>query len=601
MAIQILSPDVVNQIAAGEVLERPANLLKELIENSIDAGATQIEIDLDDGGRYVRIQDDGSGMEKEDLEKSTLRHATSKIQNFSDLWSLSSYGFRGEALASVAAVSQMTIQSRTPQKKQGLVFRTEFGKPHEIIEQSAEVGTTITIEKLFENVPARLKFLKSESAEITQMIKMIKAFALSHPEVAFKVRSKNILKLFYPKSKSYLERTQVVLEEAELFEAQTNGSQSVRALFSSPQNVNRTAQNIWIFVQKRWIQDRALQKAILDSYQNLLMHGEYPSAVVHLDCDPQSIDVNIHPTKSQVKFQDPSNAFRNVYYTLRDALEKAPWLKNLFESTANPAETEFSKLQNASSVQNAVESYSQNNQTDFAPYSNSFSSAQFKTKSIEIPNAASPQQDHDYQPTIKGVGLDPHWGNLQVLGQLNQTYILAQSRTAMFLVDQHASHERVMFEKLMKSWKNNQFEVQNYLLPLTIDLSSDKMESLLKFQDDFKKMGIELEPSSLETVSVYSAPSFIKEKALSEAITQMAQDILDMGGGFQLQKKIADVFATMACHSAIRAGQALSNEEMTELLKQMDEFPLSSFCPHGRPVFKQITFYELDKDFGRIV
>lgn len=599
MSIQILSKEVINQIAAGEVLERPSNLVKELIENSIDAGSTEVELDIDLGGKFLKIQDNGSGMNKVDLNLSLNRHSTSKLKNFSDLWSLKTFGFRGEALASAAAVSQMSIVTRKSGEKAALQLKSEFGNQSDVHEVGGDFGTQITVEDLFTNVPARLKFLKSDSAEVTQIMKVVKAFALSHPDVAFKVKQKGVLKAFYPKAKSHLERALSVLEVSELFENTRETSQmKAHVIHSSPNTVSKTSQNIWIFVQKRWIQDRGLQKAILDSYRNLLMHGEYPFAVLHLDCDPQIIDVNIHPAKSQVKFQDPGMAFRIVHGATRDSLEKAPWLKNMFENAVDDR---------ASGVEQAVHNYYQNT---FQSDSVGFHQAQFKQKTYDMTSLDAPivapqttyaQVMPQPQANLEGVGADPMWGGLQVLGQVNLTYILAQSRHALFLVDQHAAHERVNFEKLMKSFKNNQFEVQNYLLPLNIDFETDKFEALLNLQGNLKKIGIEIEQAGPTTISVNSAPTLVKEKALVEILTKMAEDAFDQGDSYSLEKRISDVFATMACHSSVRAGQSLSNEEMKELLIKMDEFPLSSFCPHGRPVFKQLSFRELDRDFGRIV
>ncbi len=612
MSIQILSKEVINQIAAGEVLERPANLVKELVENSLDAGATEIEIDLDIGGKFLKIQDNGSGMSKEDLNLSLNRHSTSKLKDFSDLWSLKTYGFRGEALASAAAVSQMSIVTRQKNAKSALQIKSDFGNQSDVFEIGGDHGTQITIDELFSNVPARLKFLKSDSSEVTQIMKVIKAFALSHPQTTFKVKQKGVLKAFYPKTDSLLSRTLNVLEVTELFEnTRENTQMKAHAIHSSPNLVAKTSQHIWIFVQKRWIQDRGLQKAILDSYRNLLMHGEYPYAVLHLDCYPQLIDVNIHPAKSQVKFQDPGMAFRMVHGSVRDSLEKAPWLKNMFEGAANPASED-----RAANIEQAVHNYYQNSvvqgdysQNAFKSDSAGFHHTQFKQKNYDmssLENYETPQQTYIQQPALAqanldGVGADPMWGGLQVLGQVNLTYILAQSRHALFLVDQHASHERVNFEKLMKSFKNGQFEVQNYLLPLNLDFEPDKFEAILNLKDSLTKIGIEIEQAGPTTISVNSAPTLVKEKALSEILNKMAEDAYEQGDSYSLEKRISDVFATIACHSSIRAGQSLSNEEMKELLERMDEFPLSSFCPHGRPVFKQLSFRELDRDFGRIV
>jgi DNA mismatch repair protein MutL len=597
MAIQILSKEVINQIAAGEVLERPANLVKELIENSLDAGATKIDLDLDVGGKFLKIQDNGSGMSKDDLSLSLNRHSTSKLKDFSDLWSLSTYGFRGEALASAAAVSQMSIVTRQKNSKQALQIKSDFGNQSDIFEVGGDYGTQITIDDLFTNVPARLKFLKSDSSEITQIMKVVKAFALSHPEVMFKVKQKGVLKAFYPKAESHLARALNVFDVKELFEnTRETTHMKAHAIHSSPNTVGKTSQNIWIFVQKRWIQDRGLQKAILDSYRNLLMHGEYPFCVLHLDCDPQLIDVNIHPAKSQVKFQDAGMAFRAVHGAVRDSLEKAPWLKNMFEPNDRTEGVEkalHNYYQNAATNPPEEKNYTQN---AFQSNSVGFTNTQFKQKNYDMNYA---QQEPQSQANLEGVGT--MWGGLQVLGQVNLTYILAQSRQALFLVDQHAAHERVNFEKLMNSFKKGQFEIQSYLLPLSIDFESDKFEAILNLQENLKKIGIEVEQSGPSTLSVNAAPTLVKEKALTEILNKMADDAVEQGDSYSLEKRVSDIFASMACHSSIRAGQSLSNEEMKELLMKMDEYPLSSFCPHGRPVFKQLSFRELDRDFGRIV
>lgn len=604
MGIELLSKEVINQIAAGEVLERPANLVKELIENSIDAGATEIELDMDLGARFLKIQDNGHGMSSDDLKLALNRHSTSKLRKFSDLWSLKTYGFRGEALASAAAVSQMSIVTRPPNTDKAFQVKSEFGKQSDIFEVGGDYGTQITVDELFSNVPARLKFLKSDSAETTQVMKVIKAFALSHPQVAFKVKQKGVLKIFYPKAESHLARAKTVLEIEELFEnTRENSQMKAHVIHSSPNTVSKTSQNIWIFVQKRWIQDRGLQKAILDAYRNLLMHGEYPYAVLHLDCDPQLIDVNIHPTKSQVKFQDQGMAFRIVHGATRDSLEKAPWLKEMFEETPQDR------------VENAIHNYYQREasepvQHSFQPNNFEFHHTQFKQKtydftSLETPKAPLEVQQPTYVQTPEqaqsSLEVNSMWGSLQVLGQVNLTYILAQSRQALFLVDQHAAHERVNFEKLMKSFKSGHFEVQTYLLPLTLDFEPDKFEALIHLKDNLKNIGIEIEQAGPSTISVNSTPTLVKEKAVSEILNKMAEDAYEQGDSYSMEKRISDVFATMACHSSIRAGQSLSIEEMKELLVKMDEFPLSSFCPHGRPVFKQFSFRELDRDFGRIV
>ncbi len=599
MAIQILSKEVINQIAAGEVLERPSNLVKELIENSIDAGATEIDIDVDQGGKFLRVQDNGTGMSREDLMLALNRHATSKLSEFSDIWNLSTYGFRGEALASAAAVSQLSIVTRTRDSAHAIQVKSDFGNLSEVHEVGGDFGTQITVDELFVNVPARQKFLKSDSAEVTQIMKVVKAFALCHPDIAFKVKQRGVLKAFYPKASSHLERVKVVMDVDEMFESVKENSQmKAHVIHSSPNMVAKTSQNLWIFVQKRWIQDRAIQRAILDSYRNLLMHGEYPFAVVFLDCDPQVVDVNIHPTKSQVKFQDAGSAFRVVHGALRESLEKAPWLKSMFSESSGTGENkEVGRYyESVAPIEMAQEAAALSTSFDF-------NRAQFKQKSYEIKLEEPTPLVYTTQSTPEQTQLEVNsmWASLQVLGQVNLTYILAQSRNALFLVDQHAAHERVNFEKLMLSFNKSDFEVQSFLLPLTMDFEPDKFEAILSLKEDLKRIGVDIEQAGPSTLSINSAPIFVKDKAVTEILSKMADDALEMGASYSLEKRISDIFATMACHSSVRAGQSLSHEEMKELLVRMDDFPLSSFCPHGRPVFKQFTFRELDRDFGRIV
>ncbi|MFZ4405448.1 MAG: DNA mismatch repair endonuclease MutL [Pseudobdellovibrionaceae bacterium] len=328
MSIQILSSEVINQIAAGEVVERPSHLLKELIENSIDATATRIEIYFSQGGRGVEVIDNGQGISEQDLAKSLDRFATSKISNSEDIWQLRTFGFRGEALASIASVSDLLISSRPAEQKQAYQLRSRFGQKSNLEKTGNLNGTRIKIDNLFENTPARLKFLKSDSAEASAIKNTLKALALSHPAVEFKIQENNDLIFYWPVASSRRQRVQQILEETELFTGQAERQgYHAEAIFSSPHKVFKTSKNIWLFVQNRWVQDRSLQAAVMEAYRNLLMHKEYPLAVVWLDVPLDQVDVNIHPTKSQVKFVDASLAFRAVQASIRDVLETAPWLQ----------------------------------------------------------------------------------------------------------------------------------------------------------------------------------------------------------------------------------------------------------------------------------
>jgi DNA mismatch repair protein MutL len=603
MSIQLLPPEVVDQIAAGEVVERPSHLVKELVENSIDAGATSVTVEFSDGGRFVKVVDNGKGIPPEQLPKALERFATSKISKSDDLWKLRTFGFRGEALASIAAVSKLNLTSRTQGSSQAHQLLSEFGKKTSVDPVGGSEGTTITIQELFANVPARLKFLKSDAAEATQIKTTLKALALAHPDVEFRIYEKNELAFFWPACKSRKDRVEQILEVKPMYvgEAQRENV-TAYAVFADPHQVAKTGRNIWLFAQNRWVQDRSMQAAIMEAFRNLLMHGEYPIAAVWVEVDPEYIDVNIHPTKSQVKFHNPSLAFRAVQAAVRGTLEQAPWVPQVKASEPVPR-VEFTFQETA--LQNATQS---------SFLHQDFQVTQFQKKDFPLQMAAAQAEQRDQanpfvrkvetpSAVIEAVTVEStkYWSTLEVLGQANLTYIICQSRDKLVFVDQHAAHERVVFERLMTAWRGGKMEVQEFLFPLAIDLTPDKVEALQNLFPDLEKLGVYVEVLGPTTVGVKAAPSLIKESVMSSVLDKMASEALDLGGSFRMEKVVGDICATMACHSVVRAGQALSTEQMRNLLAEMDDFPLSSFCPHGRPVSVEYPYAKLEKDFGRIV
>ncbi len=610
MNIEILPKDLVNQIAAGEVVERPAHMVKELVENSIDAGATELEIDFDQGGKYLKITDNGSGIKKEQISLALARHATSKINKIDDLWQLKSFGFRGEALASIAAVSDFKIISKDDKAKSAHFVKSEFGELSEVEACGGATGTTIIIKNLFQNVPARLKFLKTEATEATQIKQALKAMAMSHPEVTFRVKTKNELLFYWPKTNDRRKRVESILEQEGMFSitGEYEGSK-IEIIYSSPNKTVRSRRQIWSFVQNRWVQDKTISAAVVDSYRSLLMHGEYPFAVAYVETNSEDIDVNIHPTKSEVKFKNSSDIYKLVYRTLRPELEKAPWLKPLLAGEEKPNSGFTLKMD--SMVSQAPK------ETNLSFGDNSFSKTQFKQKhfasakanTVVANNTTEQLQSLSVEEPVK-VGSETmanssttssKWSGLQVLGQMDLTYIVTQKAGSMILVDQHAAHERVMYETLMQNFEQQNFEIQNLLIPEIINLTEAQVDILLKHQPEIRDMGIEVDAMGSDSLAIRSLPSVVKEKAIKAALEKMADELINKGGSVVLKNIIGDIFASMACHSVVRAGQSMSMEEMTSLLKQMDEFPLSSFCPHGRPVFVEYSFAKIEKDFGRIV
>lgn len=616
MKIQILAPEVVDRIAAGEVLDRPANLVKELVENSLDAGADQIDIEFQAGGREVCVADNGRGMKSEDLELSLRRHATSKIVNSEDLFALNSFGFRGEALASIAAVSQLSLTSRTKESDQGYRVISDFGRSSGVQPVSARQGCEVRARDLFANVPARLKFLKSEAAEHGQIKNTLKALALANPDVGFSVRSKEQLLYHWPKTWDWSERARSVLEMDGLFagEGELNGVRA-EVLVSSPQDVANVNRNMWFFAQGRWIQDRSLTAAVMEAYRNLLMHGEYPTVVVRLTLPPEEIDVNVHPTKAQVKFRDPQTVFRVVSRSIRAVLERSPWLENPLNNQSEPVPPAFT-LQPTDADAGEVKAATA--QATMSFQGRDFERTQYATKSFPLQQvreavssaAISSLGQPSFVASTEAQGAVTnqstaagtfHWGDLHVIGQLNHTYILAQTQDSFYMVDQHAAHERVMFERLMESFRQGKMDVQSLLLPLVFDFTASEVETLLEHREGLEKLGLNVERMGPESVAVQTIPLLVSEASVGVALRKLAFELSENLGGGAMELAVGEVFASMACHSVIRAGQSMSVEEMKSLLVQMDQYPLSSFCPHGRPVFVIRRFHEIEREFGRIV
>ncbi len=609
--IKQLSTEVIHQIAAGEVLERPSHLVKELIENSIDAGADSIELSYEDGGMSLSVKDNGCGISRDDLPLSIARHATSKLSLSSDIWRLKSFGFRGEALASMAAVSEMDIISREKTNDEANKLSIHFGDSYLLDSIGGEVGTSISVKSLFKNLPARKKFLKSQSAESAHIKKTFKALALVHPHISFKLKQSGKLVYHWVKQKQFVHRVEDVLNINGLHSiAKEDNGYKLRLTFSSPNVTIGTRQQIWIFVQKRWIQNATIIAAILESYRNLLMHGEYPYAILDLEVPTEEIDVNIHPSKSQVKFQDNSKVFRFIHLALREALESAPWVDKMLGARSVPRRnhvntnpslkfesSDFEKIKFRNKDFISEEKKETNPLNKHFENKNMF--VQFGKMHNIFEDTISPISQSD---THEGTKITNQWKNIDIIGQVHQTYIVGQTSDALLMIDQHAAHERVVFEKLMERFKKQKMDMQQFfLIPLYYENDEGTIELLFEIQKDLLNIGLKIERSGPTTLSLTSAPLLIKEKALIKVLDQVAQDISIQGKSFALEKYLGDIFATMACHSVIRAGQSMSYEEMKSLLKQMDEYPFSSFCPHGRPVFVEYPWGRIEREFGRIV
>jgi DNA mismatch repair protein MutL len=628
--IQILPSEVIDQIAAGEVVERPSHLVKELIENALDAGATQVLIEVSDSGRDVAVTDNGRGLRADELPLALARHATSKIQVAEDLWRLGSYGFRGEALASIGAVSELTITSRSRDRQTAHQIWNRFGQVSAVETAAGNEGTRVHMRELFANVPARLKFLKSETAEFGQIKNVVRAMSLVRPQAQLKLKIKSKLELDFPAQsaseepgselESFRRRAEAVLG-VHLYACESGANSDhglkVQIAFAGPQDVSAQSRGIWILVQDRWVQDRSLQQAVIEAYRGLLMHGEFPLAVVRVSAPPAEVDVNIHPTKSQVKFRDASSAFKAVNRTLRAAIEAAPWRAEGERAGVVAAVRGFAEKSLEASGPRRVEDFtrayertSSSSHTAKEDAGEAFSfdlmpvNSHLRFQSAELDRVSfSPKADVASSVNVAtGSGV---WSKLQVLAQAHLTYLVCQDADRLVFVDQHAAHERVAFERLMRAWRDksasSKLETQALLIPTLFDLDAEAADQLESMREDLSVMGFEVERMGPTQLALQSLPALIKESAAIEGLSRLANRALAQGSSTSLEDAVSDVMARMACHSVVRAGQALSVAQMRELLEQMDEFPLSSFCPHGRPVSVEYPLAQLERDFGRRV
>ncbi|MDZ4676616.1 MAG: DNA mismatch repair endonuclease MutL [Oligoflexia bacterium] len=597
--IEILDSETINKIAAGEVIERPASALKELLENSADSGATRVEIDFDEGGKTeIRVLDDGHGMDLNELPLSLERHATSKIKSIDDLMSLNTFGFRGEALASLAAVSELSLHSGKKESPSGSKIISYGGKTEGPVPAAPLCGTQVVVKNLFFNVPARQKFLKSDAGETAAIKKTVRSFALSHPELQVTLRQSGRVIYQWGKQDFFKRACQVLNVEpnqALLIEAVESGLK-LQAVLVLPQWNLATQQGIWLFVQSRPVVDRIIQQALFEGYRNLMMQHQYPQAVLKLNVDPGSVDVNVHPTKAQVKFLNPSAVFRFISRTVKEALEK-----KLGAQQNKSSDVIYDTHTQQNLVRDAVVQYNQRAYT--AAQEDAVETSRFLAQSSFQNNAPKDNSTdllNAVMPEAKPKGA---WSSLQLIGQYSNTYLVTQSAKALVLIDQHAAHERVLFEGLKNNFQKNNVEKQAALLEELIELPAEAIEAITeaRYEKIFNELGFDLAQRGPTTLSIIARPAFLIDVGLAPLFERLGEQILDCGSKGVIDDLLGEIWASMACHGAIRAGRVLSQSEMQSLLNQMDDYSFSSFCPHGRPVSVQLGLHELEKMFKRIV
>ena len=569
--IRILPENVASQIAAGEVIDRPASVVRELIDNSIDAGAERISIRIEKGGKgLIKVNDSGAGMSRDDLLLCVERHATSKIETAADLFSVKSFGFRGEALPSIASVSRTEIISRPRDQLAGHRLKVEGGKLISIKEAGAPEGTIVEVRNLFYNIPARLKFMRAVKTETDHIIDVLSRIALSFPGIAFKLEDAGKTIMNLPASDQHMHRLSALMGgkvAGSMIEVrERNHALSIRAYLAPPDLSRTRGDRLFVYVNHRNIRDRLVTKAILEGYGQRLMKGQYPQAVIFIETDPSMVDVNVHPTKQEVRFHESRDVFRSIVSTVEKALGQ-----NL-----NP----YPSLQ------------PRDEENDFQNQGVRFTSEPAWNYSRTVQSQTGPPKSEALtQPLFKEMP--------QVIGQLGNTYILCQVRGGLLMVDQHAAHERIVYETLKNGVNNSRIEAQTLLMPYRLELTTKEKRIALKRRSQLDRFGIELDHFGGNTFLLRSVPAILKnvqwDSFFSEFITELEDDELEEG--IFLDK----VLTVMACHGAIRAGQSMNHHEINHLLSQLQETEIPTNCPHGRPIFKHFTYYEIEKMFKRVI
>jgi DNA mismatch repair protein MutL len=669
--IHVLSENVANQIAAGEVVERPASVAKELLENSLDAGATRIRIQVEAGGKkLIQVTDNGCGMVRDDALLAFERHATSKIKNGADLLSVATLGFRGEALPSIASVSRLRLETRAPDEASGTVVEINGGKMFKVEEAGLPAGTSIAVRDLFFNIPARKKFLKAESTELSHIASLVTHYALAHPDKHFELHSATHAMLVAPPVAGYSERVYQVFGQEVLDqlipvaavqpleriglpqpppwrrkeesscgagaparetpenttsaeeEAPAFGEFRVYGFVSKPEIQKLNRNSIYVFVNGRLIRDRLIQHAIIEAYRNILPPTVFPVVLLFLDLPTGEVDVNVHPSKTEVRFRQQSVMHDFVRESVRAALMKArPVPQFAVEISAHPsASPSLAGARDASpdatgrSLSNSAVSQPFSLQAlTPPPISERFlfgegisvegnaalslvRAPELAPGSIASDSCAPPIPDEAEAPG----DLAPALASLKPLGQIRDSFILAVNPEGLWIVDQHVAHERVLFEKILKQRAAQKVESQRLLLPLVIELTLAQQAVFADIADELSRNGFEVEPFGARSIAVKIAPAGIDASAVEHMLHELLDQFSREEQALNLEKIQARIAASIACHAAIKVNMPLEQNKMEWLLAELAKTDCPMTCPHGRPVVLRYSMKDIQKAFKRI-
>lgn len=613
MAIRILPDTLVNQIAAGEVIERPASVVKELVENAIDAGASSIEITLVDGGKsLIAVADNGKGMAREDLELAVERHATSKLPD-DDLFHIGYLGFRGEALPSIASVARLSVTSRSRQAENGWRMEVNGGVKQSPVPAASAAGTRVEVRDLFYAAPARLKFLKTAAGEVTQCVDIVNRIALANPQISFYLIDEQKKKISLNACQgelfdARLKRLSDVMgrefgENSLLINAERDHLR-ISGYVSLPTYNKANSLSQYLFVNNRPVRDKLLLGTVKGAYQGVLEIGRYPLCALFFDVDPDYVDVNVHPTKAEVRFFDGAAVRGLLVSAIRNALTAG---SRQTAAPANLASFLQDSLENASLTAPLLMS-DDKEEAAFLNDCHQPAPSAFRRTLPPLPSrprtAALPELERKFSVRAEEDDNSRYADADGVLGQakaqFHNTYIISQTEDSIVLIDQHAAHERIVMEKMKKALNEGRKPAtQMLLIPEIVELDACDKQRLLENAENLDQLGLSVEEFGPSAVIVREIPALIKDCDTQKLVHDLAEQIAEWGSDFALTEKLNHIVATMACHGSVRAGRSLNLAEMNHLLREMEQTPNSGQCNHGRPTYIELKLKDIDKLFHR--
>ncbi len=622
--IRVLSDNVANKIAAGEVVERPASVVKELIENSLDAGATDLRIDVDSGGRrLIRVADNGSGMLRDDALLAFERHATSKLSDVKDLLSIATLGFRGEALPSIASVSRLLLETRAAEETTGAAVEIAGGKILRCDEFSRPAGTTISVQDLFYNVPARKKFLRSDQTELAHIASLATHYSLAHPKKSFQLThgasrlldvtpvetlQERVYQVFGNQTLEDLIDLDMVERELEVVEADDRSTRvfALRGFVSGPQVQKMNRNSIFLFVNGRLIRDRLLLHALSSAYHNLMPPACYPFALLFVDCDCEEVDVNVHPSKTEVRFRHGNFVHDLVRDAIRERLIASRPVSGIPPSQQPQAAADLPFSDFTQRIENQR----------FEPVPG----VEIETERIEdlpvftLNKTVAPEPRFDFQSSVTPKAPDTHGAmpfvdapqslaalsDLRPLGQIHDSFIIAAGRDGLWIIDQHVAHERILFEKVLRQQAQGRVERQQLLMPILLDLTAGQQIEYARIADELDRSGFDSEPFGNRILAVKGAPAGVGPAEIEKLVFE----ILEMAEGEASKVSLDDLrrgmAASIACRAAIKINMRLDNSKMEWLLRELAATDCPMSCPHGRPIALRYSTRDILKSFHRI-